>query len=168
MSEIKLRAIEPEDLNIIYNIENDRELWDVGTTNVPYSYFTLSQYIVNTQNDIYTDRQMRLMIEDSNYEVLGIIDLINYDPRHNHAEMGIVIKKEWRHQGIATQAIEKIKIYAKQIIHLHKLYVIVDQDNKAAICLFRKVGFTDEIILKDWLYDGKKYKNAIMLSAYND
>ena len=38
---IRLRAIEPEDLDLLYQIENDSSLWDVGTTNVPYSRYTL-------------------------------------------------------------------------------------------------------------------------------
>ena len=38
---IRLRALEPEDLDELYQIENDRRLWDVGLTNVPYSRFAL-------------------------------------------------------------------------------------------------------------------------------
>ena len=32
---IRLRALEPEDLDILYAIENDADLWNVGITNVP-------------------------------------------------------------------------------------------------------------------------------------
>lgn len=38
---IHLRAIEPEDLDVLYNIENDTEVWNVSTTNVPYSRYIL-------------------------------------------------------------------------------------------------------------------------------
>ena len=31
---MKLRAIEPEDLDLLYQIENDQSLWKVGATNV--------------------------------------------------------------------------------------------------------------------------------------
>ena len=37
MDEIILRALEPEDLDVLYSIENDIELWSVGYTTVPYS-----------------------------------------------------------------------------------------------------------------------------------
>ena len=46
-SKVSLRAIEPEDLDLLYRIENDRNLWNVGTTNVPYSRYTLHDYIAN-------------------------------------------------------------------------------------------------------------------------
>ena len=34
---VKLRAMEPEDLDVLYEIENDAEMWHVGAVNVPYS-----------------------------------------------------------------------------------------------------------------------------------
>ena len=32
---VRLRAMEPEDLDFLYAMENDKEVWDVGCTNVP-------------------------------------------------------------------------------------------------------------------------------------
>ena len=43
-----LRALEPEDLDFLYSIENDAELWDFGCANVPYSKFSLNNYIVGS------------------------------------------------------------------------------------------------------------------------
>ena len=39
--QVHLRAIEPEDLDLLYRIENDQTLWHLGTTNVHYSRYTL-------------------------------------------------------------------------------------------------------------------------------
>ncbi|MCH5310624.1 MAG: GNAT family N-acetyltransferase [Prevotella sp.] len=164
MNEIKLRAIEPEDLELTYEIENNKELWNVGITNVPYSRFSIRQYIANTQNDIYADKQLRLMIENAEGTVVGIADLANYDPRHNRAEVGIVIIDKWRRRGIATKALEAVKNYASRIIHLHKLYAIISEDNTIAEKLFNTAGFTQESMLKDWLYDGSEYKDALLMS----
>lgn len=164
MGQIRLRAIEPEDLELVYSIENDRELWNVGTTNVPYSRFALSEFIINTKNDIYADRQLRLMIDNDKGETIGIADIMDYDPRHNRAEIGLVIIDKWRRQGYATEVIRQIKDYARRTIHLHKLYAIISNENEAAIKLFQKAGFTNEAVLKDWLYDGADYHDAIIMS----
>ena len=43
--EIRLRAPEPEDLELMYRIENMPELWNISNTTVPYSRFLLKQYI---------------------------------------------------------------------------------------------------------------------------
>ena len=60
-----LRAIEPEDLDLLYRIENDTALWAVGTSNVPYSRYLLHDYVAHATADIYTDRQARLMVDNA-------------------------------------------------------------------------------------------------------
>lgn len=88
-----LRAIEPEDLDMIYDIENNPEVWNVSNTTMPYSRFALHEYIANATGDIYTDKQVRLIITNQRNEFIGIIDLCNYSPQHQRAEVGIVIRK---------------------------------------------------------------------------
>ena len=67
-----LRALEPEDLTELYEIENDPSLWDVSNITVPYSKFVLRQYIEATQSDMFADRQLRLMIvRYSDHKLLG-------------------------------------------------------------------------------------------------
>ena len=62
--EVRLRAMEPEDLDMLYHIENDRSLWNISATNVPYSRYALHNYIADAKNDIYIDGQLRMMIEN--------------------------------------------------------------------------------------------------------
>lgn len=167
MKNIRLRAVEPEDLDELYAIENDRRIWGVGITNVPYSRFLLHQYIEQSTCDIYADRQVRMIVEDEEQgEVVGLIDLIDFDPRHLRAEIGIVIKSEYRRQGYATAAIEKIVEYSRSVIHLHQLYAIVDCSNEEACQLFKKMGFNAISTLQDWLYDGKNYRKAVILQLF--
>ena len=89
---VHLRAIEPEDLDLLYRIENDVKLWNVGTTNVPYSRYTLHDYVANASDDIYTDRQVRLMVEDASGAVVGIADIVNFDPGNCRAEVGLIMR----------------------------------------------------------------------------
>ena len=163
---VSLRAIEPEDLDALYAIENDMSLWNVGVTSVPYSRYTLYDYIANSKNDIYTDRQVRLMIENDNGEVVGIVDLINFDPKHMRAEVGIVIENKYRNRGFAKAAISKIKDYSTGILHLHQIYAYVDKDNIQSLRLFEKCGFIRSTELKDWLFDGKNYHDALLLQLF--
>ena len=108
---VYLRALEMEDLEFLFKIENDRSLWGVGCTNVPYSRQMLIDYIASASADIYADRQMRLIIEDVQQKTVGMIDLINFDPRHLRAEIGIVIKDEARGKGYAQEAIRQLLVY---------------------------------------------------------
>lgn len=163
---VYLRAIEPEDLDTLYEIENDISMWNVSDTSVPYSRYTLHDYVANSKNDIYSDRQVRMMVEDEKHEVAGIVDLINFDPKHLRAEVGIVIKQHFRNKGYAQAAIMKIKKYALNILHLHQLYACVSKDNLISVYTFEKSGFTCSNELKDWLFDGKKYHNALLMQLF--
>lgn len=166
LPQVFLRAIEPEDLDILYGIENDMSLWNVSVTSVPYSRYTLYDYIANTKSDIYADRQVRMMIENANHEVVGIVDLINFDPKHMRAEIGIVIERKHRNKGLAQSAINKIKEYSLDILHLHQLYAYINVDNKQSLNLFERCGFLPSNELKDWLFDGKKYHNALLMQLF--
>lgn len=163
---IRLRALEPEDLDMLYRIENDDMLWRVGATNVPYSRYVLRDYIANTRSDIYADRQLRLMINDAEGQVVGIVDLVNFDPRHQRAEVGIVICAPCRRLGYATAALQELCRYASETLHLHQLYAIVDEDNQAALGLFRQAGFNVENSLSEWLYSGTEYRNAVLFQTF--
>ena len=166
VNKIKLRAMEPEDLDILYLIENDKGLWNVGATNVPYSRYTLHEYMANAKDDIYADRQVRLMVENEAGEVVGIVDVVNFDPQHQRAELGIVIMNDHRRKGYATAAVKEILRYALRILHLHQLYVIVDKENTIALQLFRKTKFQESAQLAHWLYDGRDYRDALLLQRF--
>ena len=163
---IRLRAIEPEDLEVLYNIENDLELWTVGYTNAPYSRYLLHDYVANATSDIYADRQLRLMAEDGQGNVVGIVDLTDFEPRHNRAELGIVVRKEYRQQGLAKLMVENIIDYARRVIHLHQIYSVVSVYNEAALNLFRSMSFKGGQTLEEWLYDGKKYTDAMFFHFF--
>ena len=40
-----LRALEPEDLELIYQIENDQDNWEVSQTQTPFSKYVIRQYL---------------------------------------------------------------------------------------------------------------------------
>lgn len=163
---IHLRALEPEDLDMLYQIENNRELWSVGVTNVPYSRYILQEYIATQKGDIYADRQVRLMIEDSEGECVGIADIINFEPQHMRAEVGIVVIDGKRRQGYALEALRQLQAYAFSTLHLHQLYAYVDVDNEASLMLFKKAGYSRQSVLGDWLYDGRNYHDVVLMQLF--
>ena len=161
-----LRALEPEDLDLLYQIENNRELWQVGATNVPYSRYTLHDYIATSSDDIFADRQVRMIVENEEGEAVGIADLVHFDPQHQRAEVGIVILPPFRRKGYAAAAIQALCDYAVRIVHLHQLYAVVDSSNSAALSLFKKEGFLAQNILQEWLFDGQEYRDAVIMQRF--
>jgi diamine N-acetyltransferase len=163
MNQVMLRAMEPEDLDLLYRIGNDPELWGVSATNVPYSRYTLHDYIAQSAGNIYVDGQVRLMIENAGREVVGIADVVCFDAKNRRAEVGLVIERAHRRQGYATQALAQIMDYSLRVIHLHQLYAFVPVDNQPSLALFSHAGFTHGSPIKDWLFDGHSYIDALLM-----
>ena len=163
---IRLRAMEPEDLDMLYKIENDEQLWNVGTTNVPYSRYVLHDYIANSSGDIYTDREVRLIIENGVGESVGLADITNFDAKNCRAEVGIVIARGHRQKGYALKALMHVTDYAARVLHLHQLYAVINADNEASFQLFCKAGFSRTATLTDWLYDGTDYHAAVVMQIF--
>lgn len=166
LPKVSLRPLEISDLDALYAIENDRELWRVGNTNMPYSRFLLEQYILSSTGDIYADKQLRLIITDEHHAIAGIIDLCNFQPKHLRAEVGLVINNDYRLKGYGKAALIQLIDYSRRVIHLHQLYALVDVDNSNCKNLFSHLGFQQGGILKDWLFDGQNYNDAMVLQLF--
>lgn len=166
MAVVRLRAMEPEDLDALYRIENDRDVWDVGENNVPYSRYILHDYIANASADIYADKQVRMVVENKEGLLVGVADVVNFCPSHARAEVSIVICREHRKKGYARAAIRQIMEYALRTLHLHQLYAVVREDNMPSLNLFSSLGFKSKMVLEDWLFDGKDYHNAVVMQFF--
>ena len=163
---IRLRALEPEDLDLLYAIENDTEVWDAGENNVPYSRYILHDYIAHAQADIYADQQVRMAIVTQQGITVGLADVVNFSPSHRRAEVSIIVQKQYRRNGYALQALKLVKTYALHTLHLHQLYAVVSQSNKASASLFTKAGFKAQAQLEDWLFDGHAYRSATLFQCF--
>lgn len=166
MAVVCLRAMEPEDLDALYRIENDRDVWDVGENNVPYSRYILHDYIANASADIYADKQVRMVVENEEGLLVGVADVVNFCPSHARAEVSIVICREHRKKGYARAAIRQIMDYALRTLHLHQLYAVVREDNIPSLNMFSSLGFKSKMVLEDWLFDGKDYHNAVVMQFF--
>ena len=99
---INLRALEPEDLEFLYDIENNESHWEISHTKSPLSKYVLKQYIENSHLDIFEAKQLRLLIEEkSTKQQLGLIDLFDFNPQHKRAGIGILIHPDFQSKGLS-------------------------------------------------------------------
>jgi diamine N-acetyltransferase len=171
-SRIILRAIEPSDIDLLYNWENDHDVWRVSNTITPYSKYILQKYIENSHLDIYQTKQLRLMIDLADkakkHKTVGAIDIFDFDPYHLRAGVGILIGgRQDRNQGIASDALHELILYAFQVLGLHQLFCNITIDNIASLHLFEKVGFSVTGKKKDWIKYKKDYVDELILQLIN-
>ncbi|TPG42293.1 GNAT family N-acetyltransferase [Flavobacterium pectinovorum] len=166
---IYLRALEPNDLEFVYAMENDESIWEVSNTQTPYSRFLVRQYLENAQQDIYEAKQLRLAIcQDEDFPAIGLIDLFEFDPKNNRAGIGIVIQKEKnKRQNVGSEALELLIKYCFHNLNLHQLYANIAVGNVASIALFTKFGFEKIGIKKDWILQNNHYQDEAIFQLIN-
>ena len=126
---IYLRALEPEDIEFIHEIENDENIWEISNTRTPYSKFLIKQYLDHAHKDIYEVKQLRLVISSYDNEALGLIDVFDFDFDNRRAGIGILIRDEdQRGKGIGSEALKLLTEYCFTHLHLHQLYCNISEE----------------------------------------
>ena len=91
--QITLRALEPEDIDLLYEWENSEEIWTVSHTIAPFSKHILALYLRNSDKDLYESKQLRMMMATKNGQTVGAIDLFDFDPFHARIGIGILVHR---------------------------------------------------------------------------
>lgn len=166
---ISLRALEPSDADLLYRWENNPDLWPVSFTQVPFSKFILEEFVNSAHSDIYTNKQLRLMINKiETSETIGTIDLFEFEPQHLRCGVGIFIQDDFRKSGSAAECIDLIKSYCFKVLLLKQVYVHISESNAASIALFEKSGFEKSGLKKCWSKTGiNTYENVWFMQCIN-
>ena len=166
--EVSLRAIETEDVELLYGWENDEKTWEVSHTLVPYSKYILALYIKNSDKDIYETKQLRLMIDSPNGKTVGAIDLFDFDPYNSRAGVGLLIySKEDRSKGYASAALGLVIGYCFNKLNIHQLYANIYTRNEPSIYVFEKFGFEICGTKKQWLRTESGWNDEYLLQLIN-
>lgn len=159
---LKIRPAEPADAELIYNWENDTDVWLYGLSPAPVSRFAIEQYLLSTQADPVVDGQLRLIMEAGGASV-GMIDLYDIDMRNRRAFIGIFVDSAARRKGFGAKALDMLCAYCRENLALHQLFAVVAADNEASFTLFQSAKFLGCSVLPQWLSAiGGKFKDAIL------
>jgi len=159
---VQLRALEPEDLDFLFALENDPDIWSVSDTQAPVSRHALRAYLAHAATDFYVVRQVRLVVTTETSRLpVGVVDLFEYDPLHQRAGVGITILAGHRRRGYAQQALELVKNHARQVLRLHQVYATVGAANSGSMRLFRAAGFRRVGTRQAWLRTPSGWEDAV-------
>lgn len=166
---IYLRALEPEDLDFIFEVENNTALWELSDTQTPYSRFLIQQYLENAQQDIFEAKQLRLAICTNDDATIGLIDVFDFNVKNKRAGIGILIKETPnRNKGYGKEALQILVDYCFKVLHLHQVYANISEANAASLQLFEGNGFKKIGLKKDWSFNGQQFTNEYILQRINN
>jgi Acetyltransferases, including N-acetylases of ribosomal proteins len=156
---IILRAIEPDDMDMLQDMVNDP---DIETSVVGWSFPVSKADQIRWYENILNDKStLRFIIETkSDREAIGMIYFAEIDWKNRSAETGIKLKKNApKRQGYATDAVTTLWQYAFFELQLNRLSFLIMEYNEASIGLHEKCGAVREGIKRNAVYKGGKYHN---------
>lgn len=160
---ILLRALEPEDLDFLFSVENDTTGWELSNTQAPFSKHILKQYLQNAHQDLYEAKQLRLVItKKEDASPLGFIDLFDFDPKNRRVGVGLLLIEEARGKGYGKDALSTLCGYVFAAYAVHQIYANITVDNRASIALFESQGFKKVGVKKDWNISEGEYIDELL------
>ncbi len=166
---IYLRALEPEDLDFVHEVENTEDFWEISATQTPYSRYMIKKYLENAHRDIYEVKQLRLVICDYEDNPVGLIDVFDLEPKHRRAAVGILISDPAeRGKGYGAESLDLICKYCFAHLALHQLYANITEGNITSVKLFENLNFKRVGIKKDWNFSNGTYKDEILYQRINN
>ncbi|MFI3316345.1 MAG: GNAT family N-acetyltransferase [Rikenellaceae bacterium] len=161
---VTLRAVEPADIDALYQWENQTDLWHISGTASPFSHHTLSMFIEAQRQDIFLSRQMRLMIcRREDLEAVGALDIFEFDVLNQRAGVGIMVAGAFQRCGYGADALAAVERYAADFLRIHQLWCNVEEDNLASLSLFTSSGYKEVGRKEDWNATASGFKAEIML-----
>ena len=131
IEDIFLRALEPSDIKILMQLENDESYWKYSNTTEPFSKKLLTSFIAEQKRDIFEVKQKRYVISNQNIPTLGFIDLFNFEPLHRRAGVGILIIEKFRGKGLGKKALDLLISHSKKNLNINCLFANIAFENKA-------------------------------------
>ena len=164
---IRLRAVEPEDLDRLYDWENNSQLWSVGNTRNPYSKYVLKQYILNSDKDIYETLQLRLMmVSVKTGETVGTVDLFDFDIHHSRVALGLFVDKAYQGKGYAKASLRLVEEYVFDYLKINQLYCHIAESNTASRQMFEQEKYQTNGLLKEWIKSDNGFENILVFQQF--
>ncbi|AAO91174.1 spermidine N1-acetyltransferase [Coxiella burnetii] len=157
---IRLSALEREDLKFVHELNNNLSIMSYWFEEPYESYRELEDLHIK---HIHDQSERRFIIKDLKDNKVGLVELTEIDFIHRRCEFAIIISPGEEGKGYATEATDLTVEYAFSILNLHKIYLLVDEDNPAALHIYRKSGFAEEGKLVDEYYSKGRYRTAIRM-----
>lgn len=160
-----LRAVEADDANVMWKVENDSSQWVENCMAAPLSQMMLTDYALSYDADPFRTGQLRLIIERKTDEaVIGIIDLYDISAVHRHAFVGIYIIPEFRNLGFGGKSLILLEKFTFSVLNLIRIGAKIVIDNEESIKLFKKLNFSECGTMPEWIITGDEKKDLLLFS----
>lgn len=174
---LRIRAVEEDDLMLLYNMRRDEQINDNLFYPLPVSLSGQKKWLesmnANQKNKVFMiEYQETINIPTGEkietWEAIGCIRLADIDHLHQTVEIGADICEQYRGLGLATRLYAMITDYCFTQLNMQKCYLYVLEKNQRAIHVYNKCGFEIEGTLKKHKFKHGKYQTILLMSQFRE
>lgn len=160
---ILLRAIEPDDREILFAISSDLISQKANNSiKFPESGKNMEKWLEENYILSPVEDSFSFIIENKNNEVAGIITTHHCDRKSGNFSYGASIHEKYRRRGYAIEAILMVLKYFFKELRYQKVTVDINSYNKNSIKLHEKLGFKQEGCIRRAIYNDGQYFDSLI------
>lgn len=162
---IRLVAIEKEDLPLFVKWLNDPEVRDGLSMYLPMSMAQEEKWFEEMLKRDPNTQPLNIEARQGDEWIkIGNMGFFNFDHCARSAEVGIVIgNKDFWNQGYGTEAMTLMLKHGFETLNLHRIKLLVYEDNPRAIRCYEKVGYVHEGRLREERYHNGCYFDVLFM-----
>ncbi|MGN4126012.1 GNAT family N-acetyltransferase [Lysinibacillus sphaericus] len=160
-----LREIKKEDAQGIFNCFSNNDVTQFYGQDTLESVEQAEQFVEFFSKIHMEKRGIRWGIEiKGSAGIIGTIGFNAWLPKHKRAEIGYEIHPDYWRNGYTTEAITSVLSYGFKELDLTRVGAVVFIENEASNKLLTKIGFQQEGILRDYMYQNGKAHDTYIYS----
>ncbi|WBW99236.1 GNAT family N-acetyltransferase [Oceanirhabdus sp. W0125-5] len=160
---IKLRAVEMKDFEGYFNSEEKDSESDRASFNImlPLTEEKIKKRVENLSKSSFESDEFFFIMEDIEGNAVGNINTHSCSKRYGTFEYGLGVRRRYRGNGYAKEAIKMILGYYFNELRYQKVNVYIYEFNDKSIGLHEKLGFVLEGRLRRNYYTNGKYYDVL-------
>lgn len=165
MSEVIIRPITDNDTPDIVKWRNNENVWK---NFVFQEKFTPEMHTHWLRTRVDTGEVVQFIIE-ADGRPIGSCYLRDISDQNHSAEFGIFIgEDDARGNGYGSEAGRLLLRYGFEQLKLHRIFLRVFQENKQAINSYKRIGFTEEGLFRDMIFQNGHYRSMVFMACLNE
>lgn len=165
---VTLRAIEPEDLSLLYRWSNDVEIcYLVGSWHFPSSMWQMRQWYERIQGDTLNQR---FAIQAPDLGLIGSANLVEINWKDRNAFHGMLLgDPAMRGRGFGTDTVMAIMRYAFEELGLQRLDSSIIEYNTPSMKLYLEhCGWVEEGRRRGWYWRKNRFWDQVLVGTTRD
>lgn len=165
---IELRAVEPEDVEFMFECEADPQAARWSDYSAPMSRQQLLDYALSYDANPFSAGQLRLIAVNKEGQRIGILDLYDISQRDCKAYVGITIHPEFRGKGYSRKCLYALESFSFSRLGIKSLIAKISKANTIVNNLFVACGYRIVAILPKWHKIGPEFHDFNIFVKYSN